>query len=396
MKKLICLFVILAMLLPMAVISVSAAEELVFPVSETTGKWGTLKAAPGYDGGAHKWSSEKGATFKFALDIPKDGNYELYFWKSVHENTTNNMPINLTRGDKTETISIINQKTGESGWELIGVFDFKKGNGSFVSGEVIKPTARISGVKLVETNKAVTEIVLVNPYEATEEKPAEEKPEITDDTVYFSQEVKGITDGEGIIFPLSEAKGTWAKSATIPGYDGKAHFYSYNKGSSFKIGIDVPEAGNYELYYWKSVHTNSNSSMQLELTHNGKTELVKAIDLTTGETGWESVGVFNFDDVNEAYLGKVIDKSNYRVSAVKIVKTDKEATTFEAVAAEEPKKETEKVEEVEEDITKKVVIQRETVGEPSEDGGLIFPISEAIGDWKTSKAALGYDGNPHY
>ena len=403
MKKILSLLIILAMLLPMTFTVMAEEGELIFPITEVEGKWGVSTAAPGYDGGKHQWSSSKGASFKTVLDIPKAGKYELFFWNCINEKSTDTFEVSLTRNGKTEIVYVVNQKVGETGWLSLGVFDFDGKSEAYVSGTVTKPTARISAVKLVPTTKAVTEIVLNYPEEAgkseetkpEETKPEEEKAEITDDTIYLSTDVVGIPDGDGIIFPISEAKGTWSTSKTIPGYDGGKHYYSYNKGSSFKIGIDVPEAGNYEVYYWKPVHSNSIPNMSLELTHNGKTEFVKEIDLTSGETGWESVGVFNFDDVNESYLGKVIDKSNYRVSAVRLVKTDKAVTEF-AAPVEQPKEEAKKEEEVEEDITKKVVIQRETVGEPSEDGGLIFPISEAIGDWKTSNIALGYDGKPHY
>ncbi|MBQ2967172.1 MAG: S-layer homology domain-containing protein [Clostridia bacterium] len=396
MKKSICLILIFSLMLSIcSVMAVSAEEELIFPVSETTGKWGTSSAAPGYDGGKHQWSSEKGATFKIALEIPKAGNYELFFWKSVHENTSNEMPLYLTRNGKTEQIANINQKTGETGWASIGIFDFDGKSEAYVSGEVTKPTARVNAVKLEETTKPVTEIVIEMPEET--ETPAEEtveEPEITNETIYLSQEVKGIPDGDGIIFPLSEAKGKWNASKTVPGYDGDKHYYTYSKGASFKIGIDVPEAGNYEVFYWKPVHSNSSPAMALSLTHNGKTENVKPVDLTTGETGWESVGVFHFDDVNEAYLGAVIEKSNYRASAVRLVKTDKEVTEFaDAPAQEEKPAEPEEKPEITEDT---VYLSREVVAIPSEDGGYIFPLSEAKGKWAKTSSSPGYDGKGHY
>lgn len=392
MKKLTCLLLIAAMLLP-CLITVSAAEELIFPVSETTGDWGTSSAVPGHDSNKHQWSSKKGATFKIALEIPKAGNYEVFYWMCVHENTTNEMPLYLTRNGKTEQISNINQKVGESGWKSLGVFDFDGKSEAYISGEVTKPTARVSGVKLEPTTKAVTEIVIEMPEEEPKtEDVAKEEPEITADTVYLSAEVKGIpSDDGGLIFPVSELKGKWSASKTVPGYDGDKHYYTYTKGASFKIGIDVPEAGNYELFYWKSVHTNSNPAMTLDLTHNGKTEFTKTFDLTTGETGWESIGVFNFDDVNEAYLSKVIDKSNYRVSAVKIIKTDKDVTTFETPVVEETKKE--EPAEITEDT---VYLSNEVVAIPSDDGGFIFPLSEAKGKWAKTSSAPGYDGKGHY
>ncbi len=335
MKKIIC-FVLICTLLLSACVTITAAsgKELLFPVTETEGKWGESSAAPGYDGGKHQWSSEKGATFKIALNIPKAGNYEVFYWMAVHENTTNEMPLYLTRNGKTEQIANINQKTGETGWKSFGVFDFDGKSEAYISGEVTKPTARVSGVKLEATTKPVTEIVIEMPEETvpTEETPKEE-PEITEDTVYLSAEVKGMpSDDGGLIFPISEAKGKWNSSKTVLGYDGDNHYYTYSRGASFKIGIDVPEAGNYELYYWKCVHENSSNAMTLKLTHNGTTEAVKTIDLTNGETGWESVGVFNFDDQSEAFLGQVIESGMHRVSAVKIVKTDKEITKFEPEA----------------------------------------------------------------
>ena len=317
------------MLLPMSVISVHAAEELVFPVTETTGKWGTSKAAPGHDGGAHQWSSEKGATFKIALDIPQDGNYELYFWKSVHSNTTDNMPISLTRGDKTETISIINQKTGETGWELIGIFDFKKGTDSFVSGENIKPTARVSGIKLVETKKPVTEIVLKQPEEQPKEPENTEEPEedLSKKVVIQRETVGEPSEDGGLIFPISEAIGDWKTSASVLGYDGSPHYWSFTPGASFKIDIHAPEAGNYEVFFWNCVHENSSNKLQLTLSYaEGKTVKLPMLNQKDGESGWVSMGVYAFDGKDGEGISKKVDSGQHRISGAKIVKTDKPLT----------------------------------------------------------------------
>ena len=142
-------------------VAVMAEEaELIFPITGVEGKWSVSSAAPGYDGGKHQWSSSKSSTFKADLDIPKAGNYEVFFWNCVHENSTDTLEVSLTRNGKSEIVYVVNQRAGETGWLSLGVFDFDGKSEAYVSGEVTKPTARINAVKIVTTTKAVTEIVL--------------------------------------------------------------------------------------------------------------------------------------------------------------------------------------------------------------------------------------------
>ncbi|MBQ2968484.1 MAG: family 16 glycosylhydrolase [Clostridia bacterium] len=175
MKKLLCLCLAIMLCASTIALPVLAEDaELIFPVSETTGTWGKSKAVPNYDGEAHIWSSDGKATFKIDLKVPTPGKYELFFWKCVHEKSTDAMEILFTQNGQTAPIATLNLKTGETGWTSLGIYEFD-GTESYLSGTV-KPNYRLGAAKLVPSDG--TPVVLPESKPAETQKPEQpEEPE---------------------------------------------------------------------------------------------------------------------------------------------------------------------------------------------------------------------------
>ncbi|MBR3942968.1 MAG: family 16 glycosylhydrolase [Clostridia bacterium] len=174
MKKTISICLALIMMFTFCVFQVSAEENgLIFPVSETTGTWGESKAVKNYDGNAHLWSSDGKATFKIDLKVPNAGKYELFFWKCVHEKSTDSMEILFTQGGNTNSIATLNLKTGETGWTSLGIYEFD-GSEAYLSGTV-KPNYRLGAAMLVPSDGTPVVLPETKPEQPTQPEPETKK-----------------------------------------------------------------------------------------------------------------------------------------------------------------------------------------------------------------------------
>ena len=142
----------------------------------------------------------------------------------------------------------------------------------------------------------------------------------------------------GLICPVTETTGTWGNSKAAPNYDGGAHIWSSDTKATFKIDLNAA-AGKYELYFWKCVHAKSTTEMDVFFNQGDISALVATLDLTSGESGWTSIGVVELDGTG-AYLSGIVTP-NYRLGAAKLVPTDKDAMELKPIeivtpAPEEP------------------------------------------------------------
>ena len=132
-------------------------------------------------------------------------------------------------------------------------------------------------------------------------------------------------DGEIIVDLTSDQNvtltGDWKKSETIKNYNGSYHLWNATYGDGFQVTFKDLEAGNYKVYYWKAVHSNSTSQMRFTLFHNGTETELPALNLQTGETGWELLGIYDFSGTGDESLVHEIWTDNSRATAVKLVPT---------------------------------------------------------------------------
>ncbi|MBQ2967312.1 MAG: S-layer homology domain-containing protein [Clostridia bacterium] len=144
------------------------------------------------------------------------------------------------------------------------------------------------------------------------------------------QEFVNETFKDEIIVSVEDVErvGEWTKSSAIKNYDGGPNYYAKSDATvSFKP--EKLKAGNYELYYWVPVHQNNVDKLEMSVLHNGKTSSTyvypKPDTDEVLESGWVSLGVFDFAGTGDEYVLLEANKTNTRATAVKYVPTDKEA-----------------------------------------------------------------------
>jgi len=118
--------------------------------------------------------------------------------------------------------------------------------------------------------------------------------------------------------------GKWDKGSSLTGPTGKPSWYTRAAvDSTVKFSTSHVAPGEYEVSYWKIVHTDGRNDKTLaaEITHaGGVTETV--INHDEGSTGWASLGKFTFnegdeDGVKVSRIGKD-DTICSRVAAIKL------------------------------------------------------------------------------
>ncbi len=145
-----------------------------------------------------------------------------------------------------------------------------------------------------------------------------------------------------IIIPVTEKTGEWNGSDAIKNYNGESHIWSNKAGATLTFKVENVKAGNYELYYWVLPHKINDEKMEFTVTHNGKESPAfvyqKIEESETVQSGWVSMGVFDFSGKGDEKIFHTNGGLNTRGSAVKLVPTDKAvtATGTEAKPEEKP------------------------------------------------------------
>lgn len=326
MKKTICILLICILLSGITVFAASEpagytyttesfSDEIIIPVTDTTGLWTESSAVASHDGRTHIFSNAAGDTVTFEFDKVKKGNYELYYWLMPHSKYGKKFSLEISHNGKTTERSLSAQinadETVAPGWVSLGVFDLSGSADEKLFITNPGGVLRANAVKLVPTDKAVTE-------EDINAGPKVELPEgLTLES--FANE---------IVIPYTETTGRWTTSSAVPGYDGGTHLYSDKAGATLTFKIENIEPGNYEMYYWVMPHFRNFSNVDMTLHHNGKMDdfMVRQAfgDLET--PAWSYLGVFDFSgDGNES--AKILNRVGIiRTSAIKLVPTDKAVT----------------------------------------------------------------------
>lgn len=93
----------------------------------TGGEW-LQSGQPGYYKNVSTYAfGEEDEWGQFEIVAEEDANYDLKFYKVVHPNSTNNMYLSYTAGDKTVETSL-DLTAGESGWVVLDNLDLKAGD----------------------------------------------------------------------------------------------------------------------------------------------------------------------------------------------------------------------------------------------------------------------------
>ncbi len=97
--------------------------------AELTGKWTTGEGLKGFVEKGYRYSSDKGASARFAFAVKQNGTYEVrVLWQS-HENRARNAPVTVLSAAGEKTFAVDQTKPGElkQGFHSLGRFEFKAG-----------------------------------------------------------------------------------------------------------------------------------------------------------------------------------------------------------------------------------------------------------------------------
>jgi len=97
--------------------------------AELTGKWTAGDNLKGYVGDGYRYSSDKGASARFAFAVKQSGRYEVRVLWQPHENRAKSAPVTVLSAAGEKAFTLDQTKPGEldKGFHSLGAFEFKAG-----------------------------------------------------------------------------------------------------------------------------------------------------------------------------------------------------------------------------------------------------------------------------
>ncbi|RYF24131.1 MAG: glycosyl hydrolase family protein [Flavobacteriales bacterium] len=266
--------------------------------------WTGSGAVKGFGGGETRWTATEGAYLIVKPEISSKGTYEVSYFKSVNKGNKNDQKIQVYHNGQLDT-KIVNLASGESGWEVLGSYDFISNNEEFVT---IKAGAgegnvRFSALKFTQINKKVNSVT----------KPSQPPPIFAEVKPAYVKDV-AIVDG----FSITK---NWSWSMLVPSPIAKESKTLYTKqvGATATWNPKLYSAGKVRVSVFKVVDVAGNDPKAFyELLHHKKRDTV-FIDCTKGTSGWYELGIFDFDGAGNELLKltKITPNVITRASTVK-------------------------------------------------------------------------------
>ena len=339
MKRTVAVLLTIAMLLScMTVFGASSASQQVYSTetaendivfhhkdAEKTGTWTESWAMKNYDGKAHEWSNESGATITFAIKDVKAGNYEAYYWVCPHMYNIEKMDFTVSHNDK-ESKTFVHQRLDDgekvtAGWVSMGVFDFTgKGDEKFFH-ENPGGNTRATAIKLIPTQKEVT---VPDTKQEEAQKPVEDVPVIGEKRPHSDSQLKNIT-----VAPAGKCTwtGEWTFSSVALGpmvnLGQSMWIAGVGEEATVTYNPEISAVGDVNVFvyllYWAS---GQNDQVKYEVHHNGKVDEVILDPTTLTESAWVYLGTYDFKGTPESEFVKLVcvenenAKANTRASTV--------------------------------------------------------------------------------
>lgn len=121
MKKIVSVLLSILLLGSMLPGTAGAAQELIYNIACQDkgitligGAWGESPTVKNYDGGSHLWSGTQGDGFEVDFGELKAGKYEVYYWRAMHEHSTDCMAFTLTHNGAVTATAPVNLQEGNS------------------------------------------------------------------------------------------------------------------------------------------------------------------------------------------------------------------------------------------------------------------------------------------
>ncbi|MBR5239793.1 MAG: S-layer homology domain-containing protein [Clostridia bacterium] len=327
MKKLLAL--LLTLVFTLSCVPVFAAEqvsstdsksgEIAIETYELTGEWKSST----HTGLKHQWTATTGNTATFKIEGIKAGNYEVDYWLIAHKNdgVTANFAVN--HNGKTDGASVIIKQNGEpmeSGWVNLGVYDFASDGDQKVELVCGDGNVRATKIRLVPTDKPVTESKPAE--EAKPEEPKKEEPK--KEAPSNGSLIENIT-----VNPTGECtiEGGWKFSNAVQGPMTKAPQSLWIAAGETEASVTYKPQLNtvgdvrisVYMLYW---HVNQVSDVKYEIHHNGKVDEIHLNPASYTENQWVTLGSFDFAGKPEEEFVKLVTvpttdvKGNTRASTI--------------------------------------------------------------------------------
>ena len=185
---------------------------------------------------------------------------------------------------KDQTFYSVDLTKGESGWQLLGIYDFFFRYGAILFHQVDAGNSRLTAVKLVPTTEALSPSLPV-------ETPAEDTNDL---------------DTYGLIPSSLFVQGDWQGSTLQTGIEGAQYtLWTDNDTvlSTAKWMPQIMQTGTFKIYIYKIVY-GDNNDINVEYTIKRGDEVLDVVyvDFSKGQTGWHELGEYAFSGNGDEYV----------------------------------------------------------------------------------------------
>ena len=339
MKKIVAVIMVLCMLLPTFsafAVSDGAKQEMFdepfegeiivsHTEAEKTGEWkesGLLN----FNGSPTAFAGPE-STMTFTPKGLKKGNYELFYWVTLHPNNYEQVFTVNHNGKASETFAYFKIDADEeikSGWVSLGVFDFKGEGTENLVLEAKTGNTRATAVKFVPTTKEAT----------GKAREVEEEPKAEPGDASLSHSIDSNHSGHCYYV------GGWDYSGALTGPMTKTPYSLWVAGAGPETYVEYnPEIladcnvrVSVYLLYWNQSQVND---IKYEVHHNGKVDEFHLDPTSITESQWVTLGTFDFGGNDQDYVRLECVKSenenyNTRASTVAFEIMNDDATDFDA------------------------------------------------------------------
>ncbi len=282
------------------------AGELIFTATSEEGDW-KASGLKNYDGGATKYSTQKGDTATYATSGLTAGNYEVYIWViPVKQDSQSGFTARVTHNGKVNEVVVPTKpedgETIDPGFTSIGVFDFAAIEGEMVQSVGNGGNVRSTAVKLVPTEKELTKFD--DTVKAEDKNPDEVKGDTARVEATSGLSMSIDVDPQGrciyagpwafstsVVGPMTKAPNTlWV--AENPDADVYVDYYpEITSVGKVRISVFVP--------YWAK---NQTSDIKYEVYHDGGMDEFHVNPAAQTEAIWQELGIFEFNGSGTEYV----------------------------------------------------------------------------------------------
>ncbi len=139
-------------------------------------------------------------------------------------------------------------------------------------------------------------------------------PQLFDNVRYYKRN-QYVQNGQ---FGYSESGAGWQDSS-LQGFGLIPQRYNCTAGTSSRYAPFFRQAGNYNVYIWKTASSNADSAATVAITTGGATTR-RTVDFRTGSSGWIDLGQFNFAAGESGSVQNIVGSGCQRAGAVKFIR----------------------------------------------------------------------------